>query len=436
MNKMFYDNYRVQSENYGLFGSDALYSTGWMGVLPAKAKDLYLALKSYMNVSCNIAWPSTKRLEIDTLMNGTDIRTSAEFLNLIGLINIIERGSSFTGKSTEYQLRNVYLKHDFRTSLSRYIIWIITGKKDKNILKNASKNNKDVYNQRLNKVKEYISKIKEEDIKLIFKVRGELERGVVITDYKYELRGNIINNSVEYEYLEKLKLMIIKDLMQAVYTALRVSSISEKYNHYNGVLLSDFFKKLEVLLVGDNNTDSETKESVVVENTPIRGSNIQVNRQENRLFNNDDESIHGVGINTPNFEEEDRSSTKDKVLNHSKVKKLLKDIEGQLVKFNVSQEQQDAIMSLLENKNLQHLNDVFESFKLLIEVNFEADDNDNDNYAWSVCNKPSTATAKAAARGFKNRSLRKQAEQRAKEVNKDRAPLKPTPRDYYDQFFD
>ena len=224
--------------------------------------------------------------------------------------------------------------------------------------------------------------------------------------------------------------------MQAVYTVLRVSSISEKYNHYNGVLLSDFFKKLEVLRIGDNNTDSETKESVVVENTPIRGSNIQVNRQENRLFNNDDESIHGVGINTPNFEEEDRSSTKDKVLNHSKVKKLLKDIEGQLVKFNVSQEQQDAIMSLLENKNLQHLNDVFESFKLLIEVNFEADDNDNDNYAWSVCNKPSTATAKAAARGFKNRSLRKQAEQRAKEVNKDRAPLKPTPRDYYDQFFD
>lgn len=313
---------------------------------------------------------------------------------------------------------------------------LLLERKIKTSKKNASKNNKDVYNQRLNKVKEYISKIKEEDIKLIFKVRGELERGVVITDYKYELRGNIINNSVEYEYLEKSKLMIIKDLMQAVYTALRVSSISEKYNHYNGVLLSDFFKKLEVLLVGDNNTDSETKESVVVENTPIRGSNIQVNRQENRLFNNDDESIHGVGINIPNFEEEDRSSTKDKVLNHSKVEKLLKDIEGQLVKFNVSQEQQDAIMSLLENKNLQHLNDVFESFKLLIEVNFEADDNDNDNYAWSVCNKPSTATAKAAARGFKNRSLRKQAEQRAKEVNKDRAPLKPTPRDYYDQFFD
>lgn len=88
MNKMFYDNYRVQSENYGLFGSDALFSTGWMGVLPAKAKDLYLALKSYMNVSCNIAWPSTKRLEIDTLMNGTDIRTSAEFLNLIGDVSI------------------------------------------------------------------------------------------------------------------------------------------------------------------------------------------------------------------------------------------------------------------------------------------------------------------------------------------------------------
>ena len=59
MNKMFYDNYRVQSENYGLL-EVMLFFTGWMGVLPAKAKDLYLALKSYMNVSCNIAWPSTK----------------------------------------------------------------------------------------------------------------------------------------------------------------------------------------------------------------------------------------------------------------------------------------------------------------------------------------------------------------------------------------
>ena len=44
----------------------------------------------------------------------------------------------------------------------------------------------------------------------------------------------------EYDYLEKSKLMIIKDLMQALYTGLRVSSKNEKYNNYNGLPVSYF----------------------------------------------------------------------------------------------------------------------------------------------------------------------------------------------------
>lgn len=436
MNKKFYDDYRVQSENYGLFGSDALFSTGWMGVLPAKAKDLYLALKSYMNTSSNVAWPSTKRLELDTLMNGTDIRTSVEFLNLVGLINIIERGSSFTGKSTEYQLREMYTLNMILEPLYLDILYKILKQREiKTRGKKANKNNENVYNQRLNKVKEYIEIIKEKGTKLNFKVRGELEKGILIDDYKYERSGKIINNSTEYDYLEKSKLMIIKDLMQALYTALRVSSKNEKYNNYNGLLVSSFLNNLEVLRYGEKNSESEIDDSNTEENIPNRGSNIQESKQENKQSNNDDDSIQDIGIIIPNFEEEDMSNPKDKALKYSKVEKLLRDIERQLISFNVSENQLEAIMTVLKIKDLQHLEKVFDSINYLLEVDFQADN--NNSYAWKLCNEPNPLAAENTARSFKNNNLQERNKQKSNEVENSRGTIKARKHDdpYYLEFF-
>lgn len=424
IDKGFDKKYLVRAQNFGLFESDAFFLTGWSGVLPSKAKDIYLALKSYMNAS-NVAWPSTKRLEIDTLMNGTDIRTSVEFLNLIGLLDILERGNSISGKSTEYRLRDMYtlnmvLEFAFLDSLYELLV---KRKVELRLKKEETKkDNEKVFIERLDKVKQYIEHIKENDIKLIFRIRGQLEEGTTIPDYRYYRNSIVIDNSTAYEYAEKSKLMVIKNLMQAVYTALRVSTKDLETINYNEQIFSLFLKKQKELRMGDINSHSENKCSDTDRKTPTSGTNNQFNNQLNIQKNKEEEAII---TNTEFWDENPSVVMETKVIDSSKVKKLVQCIHEQLQRYGVSANKMNQLLRVLETKDVIHLEEVHLTFKILLDNKLTSKFSANA-YATKICENPDYQLAKKQVGGFKSK---------VKESKNSKSIIEPTKRDFYDQLF-
>lgn len=424
IDKGFDKKYLVRAENYGLYGSDAFFLTGWSGVLPSKAKDVYLALKSYMN-STNVAWPSTKRLEIDTLANGTDIRTSVEFLNLIGLMDILERGSSISGKSTEYRLRDMYtlnmlLEFAFLDALYE----LLAKRKVELRLKKeeTKKDNEKVFIERLDKVKEYIEYIKENDIRLIFRIRGQLEEAINISDYIYNRNNKVINNSTAYDYAEKSKLMIIKNLMQAVYTALRVSTKDLETTNYNEQIFHLFLKKQKELRIGNINSDSENKSSDTDRKIPTSGNNNQCNNQMNIQNNKEEEA------KITNIEFGDDNSLKvreTEVIDSSKIKKLVQCIYGQLQCYGVSASKMKQLLKFLETKDEMHLEEVNMTFKILLENGLYAKYSANE-YATRICENPDYQLAQNRVKVFNKKT---------KEAKNNKSIIQPTSRDFYNQLF-
>lgn len=406
-----------ENGRYAVYSMNQVFDSGWGFILPSKAFTLYSYLKTFLNNKSNICNPNQETILTNIQINKDNLAASIEFLNLFRFINV-KNGDYRYNISNQYQVLDIptvnttILNTDF-LKVSKYIL----------MQREERKNETDKirYRKGMSFLSKAIEDIDEKNLKLTYETKAEKGYRIRVDGTRKSPKERMESNQKVEKFAQKLA--------QGIYNILLATTRDkENYNRVVEYFLENGIPK------GDLETPVEIQNFHREQEISTEGYNIQCNTQFNVQYNTDDKTYKFEGISVTDIE--DMFISEDKASNTSKVEKLLKDIEGQLVKFNVSQEQQDAIMSLLENKNLQHLNDVFESFKLLIEVNFEADDNDNDNYAWSVCNKPSTATAKAAARGFKNRSLRKQAEQRAKEVNKDRAPLKPTPRDYYDQFFD
>ncbi len=276
--------------------------------------------------------------------------------------------------------------------------------------------------ERLDKVKDYIEHIKENDIKLIFRIRGQLEEGTTIPDYRYNRNNKVIDNSTAYEYAEKSKLMIIKNLMQAVYTALRVSTKDLETTNYNEQIFHLLLKKQKELRMGDKNSDSENQSSDTDRKTPTSGTNNQLNNQLNIQNNKEEEAIIN---NTEPWDENPSGVMETKDIDSSKVKKLVQCIHEQLQSYGVSASKMKQLLGFLGTKDMIHLKEVYLTFKILLD-NKLAPKFSANAYATKICENPDYQLAENQVDVFKRK---------VKKSKNSKSIIEPTDRDFYNQLF-
>lgn len=393
---------------YAVYSLNQIYDTGWGFVLPTKPLNLYIYLKTFLNDTKKTCNPSQETILTNLKINKSNLVASIEFLNLLGLINV-KNGNYIYNISNEYEMLDIPTLNS--TILDRSFLLVL-----KKLLseRNQRYNETDKYKYKrgMLKLEEAIEKSSINNISITYETKMD-------TEYMFRKDGSRKSPKEKLESNRSAE-KYAQDLAQSIYNI--ILSTSRHNDNYNDLV--DIFLENEYSL-GDYITPKEIEESLEEYEKLSEGYNIQANTQENIQVITDDE--------TQSEEETSISEIEDKLFLEDKVEKpfskfenLLKDIEELLIKFEVTEGQLESIIPILEEENLEHLEKVLSCLNILVDAKFKADD--NDNYAWFICNNPNIKAAEAAVRGFNSRKRKVNKVPQSKRIE-------PTSREYYDQIF-
>lgn len=286
------NNLIINVVHKGVVSMKYLFDSGWSYVLPNPAYRVFEIIKQHQGENV-MAFPSYNRIEMMTGVHAEDIRTSIEFLSLIGFITYLSADRNASRNSNNYYSNNI--PHIAVMELLKPQEFLINQIKETRV-KRSRPNDIQKFDDNVQKM----TNINKEFIEQKVKPLRPCWNTVKTEDYT--ANKNTFN--------------LIRDFLQALYSAMRVSKKQDEVNYNQNNLLT-FIQNLDTHAEGVGHSPQVSKALTPSEQGTHAGGIEYTNEKTKEYITEetkDDDAILEVDNslnNTKNLETKNQSHLKE-----------------------------------------------------------------------------------------------------------------------------